>query len=559
MSSGKPVRYVPSDCWTHILSFIIYEKKNATKLNPNPTLLYVNRQIHVAYKNAIIQECQKKFGHLGLPRDFKLSYCLLRSPELKIHWNPMLLSTMRRAFELNCAVPLLEQILETPCYEISDDQKDEKRFEFWKEITELSLTCPTCPEAFDMICCKFAENNVYEPYNYGCDLHYKYKYLDFFSKIAYQSAFDSNDKMLNSVYRLSYPSRPSTNAIHIAKHIARGAVDGKQKKLFEHLIGHVFKPPTQILVDKKITEQKNIILHNQDAVDRDADADDQGPEILDYELDDDPDDVFEFDESDTDYLNSRYQNMINDILIDCCKLECGTVDQIDLLAKHGAVVTLNILCSDVKSINPDMFCHMVKYFNNTKYQYINIFEKETYLNNVWSSRSPQIIRSTFDIIPKIHLQDEKNLLARCCARSAIRANDILLTELYEKKFFSPKDWIIVLIEVLCQLQKHIININKPKVSWKHQSFGSGQSINHDDKKVMHQLIGYTGTEFKKGTTIWKDCYDSLDACYMSRIEFLSEVYRIDLMISPEDRHRCTYSFMNSFRKTFFSATKKKTG
>lgn len=523
MSQFLPV--LPVDCWTHILSFIVcdivvsekkyeYHEYDITVETSYLNTMYAVwalglKHINEAYKDAIINEMQKKFGHHGLPNDFVLSRCLLQSPKLKIDGDiiegHMVLRAMRRAFELNCAVPLLKQI--------SKNGNGNDHPEIWKQLIEQSMNCP---EAFDVICYHFSEN---------FDDHDTYH--DIFSKLSYQLAFDRKIEMLNSIGRLAYPSQFSDRAMHFAGKIAKGMIDGKQKKLFKMSIERNFKPITQIIAEEMPDVRQSSYVRINDQYGNQYDIDD---------------------------IKYGYQKMLTDILHYCCESKHGTVEQIELLVARGAKVKpLKLVTTKYATIRLDMCCTAIRHIDITDLK--DPFDQTYFLTNALCNKSLPVIRSVLDMIPRMELKDEKKILAQCCADPIIDANDVLLTELHERKFFTSVQWIEVLVEILCDLQYYIMPVQympwKVRFTKKH-----GTAVDQKSRKIIQRVVRNTGLEFNKGNYLWKHCADRLEAQYADYQSKRTYGYYEEPAFLPKDRHRCTHGFMNQFRKTFFGRATK---
>jgi hypothetical protein len=523
MSRKLPI--LPADCWTHILSFIVcdiivsekkYEyheydvKVETSYLNKNYAVWALGlKHINEAYKDAIIIEMQKKFGHLGLPYDFVLSRCLLQSPNLKIDGDiiegQMVLRTMRRAFELNCATPLLKQIS-------IKNRTGNDCSEIWKQFIDQSMNCP---EAFDVICCHIADND-------DSDMYY-----EIFSKLSYQLAFDGNLKLLQSVGRFAYPSQWSDRAMVFAGKIAKGMIDGKRKKLFNKSFERHLRPIAQILAEEMpdIRQSPHMRINDQ-----------YGNQ---YDIDD---------------IERAYQKMLTDILHYCCGSKHGTVDQIELLVTRGAKVKpLKLVTTKYTAIRSDICCTAIRHIDIADLK--DPFDQKFFLTNALCNKSLPVIRSVLDMIPRMELKDDKKFLAHCCADPIIEANDVLLTELHERKIFTPVQWIEVFVEILCIIQDQIMPVQY--MPWKVRFTKKyGTAVDLKNQQIIQRVVRNTGLEFNKGNYLWKHCADRLEAQYDDyQSRRVCGYYEVPAFL-PKDRHRCTHGFMNQFRKTFFGHVKK---
>jgi hypothetical protein len=510
MTTQLPIR-LPVDCWTLILSFIVCDRKGNKRIGDKKSAInrttYPNakyavwalglKHIDLAYKNAIINECQKKIGRFGFPRDFKLSYCLLQSGNLGKHTGCWPISAMQRAVELNCDDMLLEQFIQNASYQPNDvghpndyvlfDNTD-KRLVFWEKIIQITITSNR-PKTFDMICCYFATT----PHNDN-EFSLPTTYM-LFSDLAYQLAFDGNTKMLDSIYRFSFPSDTSDDGVHFMNKIVDGFVDGKHTILFEQMIAQILS---------------------------------------------------------TGY-RKRIIDVLSDILWTLIRSENSTEEQIRLLIGNGATIDW-ILFDNIGQLGdrPKIFQLAI---DQIDFKYISEDSKRDLMSSWFRQKSFQIVQIVLDKIPSLNLKNEKDAMIFACKTAVFCENNAMLKEIKKREIFTENDWCAVLMGVLSEIQ--IIILDGFVISWKSMfipdDYKSSSSIGNNTRAIIRQLVNYTGTEFKKGNELWQKCADHLWKQYSDHENALQRDHGIEL--DPTDRQRCTHGFMNRFRKTFFGGKK----
>jgi hypothetical protein len=523
MTDQKTLPYIPTALWSHIMSFLITEKKriHRTELNggteltsgtelirdtdtqharkntgyydnnewPNYAVWALSQsQVSLGYRNQIIRTFRKKYDYLVVPDDFKISYCLLHSTNLVLQKGTLLLHAMSRSIEIGCSVVLFERIVvsldinsNTHRNRRSDlvTMMGKERYFFWKRLINLSKFCPDLfariIDHFIKLWWKFAEIE---------------SVVEIFLDTAYQIGFDGSvdSKILQTINRIAYPSNQHKIFQKITLMIIQGTVDGEQEKLFNHMIVNHIKVPDNIHALKK------------------------------------------------NAMNIKHQDIINRIITYCFCAKNGNTEQLELLiAANGGKIDTCLMDNNVIFKNFGMFCVAIKHYDIEKNGDPEFGAR--FLIRVFENGSAPIIRVVLDRMPDFFSQLDNevktNVLVNMMYHTVMWGNEEIMNAIIERKLCTHEIAIQVLERLLIDFQKSVL----------HEHICVRQKTNQCIVQLMNQI----GNDFENGSFIWQRCCETLQTNYQ----------RIKFLINVQKRHGITVSqyttdIINKFRKLYIT-------